>query len=482
MDCGGITFSKRGELLMADYLTTDTELTSIANAIRTKGGTSASLSYPTEFVTAIQNLPTGGANLQTKSKTYTPSGSQQTDTITPDSGYDGMSSVGVTVNAVPTADVNGSIDHAEYVTVSNQRKWRVYAGAYAETEGWIDEGATGLASYDYNAIPSNTSVTPSTSSQTVGGANYMMEGAVTVNPIPSQYIVPSGSRTVAGNGTFDVTNYAQVIVDTPTMTLPSTTSSSSSGTRKAGIWPSTSQQYLNIPAGLNETAQYYQIFGMELAPLNVTQNGTYNASDVDITGFNTVTVNVPTGSANLQSKTATYTPTTSQQTATISPDNGYDGLSSVGITVNPIPSQYIVPSGSQTITENGTVDVTNLAEVVVNVGGKNIQYMMGRYEVQNTSYVSTNLHITVSKAGTYKCYWCMDRNTTSGTTGTRLYKNGTAIGGAHTTWTNSSGNARNGMTCEETQTFQAGDVLNIYARSRSTSYICGVANFIIIEQ
>lgn len=45
---------------MANYITTDTELTSIANAIRAKGGTSASLEYPTAFVSAIQNIPSGG--------------------------------------------------------------------------------------------------------------------------------------------------------------------------------------------------------------------------------------------------------------------------------------------------------------------------------------------------------------------------------------------------------------------------------------
>ena len=38
---------------MAVYLTTDTELTSIANAIRAKGETSSNLEYPTGFVTAI---------------------------------------------------------------------------------------------------------------------------------------------------------------------------------------------------------------------------------------------------------------------------------------------------------------------------------------------------------------------------------------------------------------------------------------------
>lgn len=42
-----------------DYLTTTSELTSVANAIRAKGGTSASLVYPAGFVTAIQNIPTG---------------------------------------------------------------------------------------------------------------------------------------------------------------------------------------------------------------------------------------------------------------------------------------------------------------------------------------------------------------------------------------------------------------------------------------
>ena len=44
---------------MANYLTTDTELTSIANAIRTKGGTSDTLSYPTGFINAINNISTG---------------------------------------------------------------------------------------------------------------------------------------------------------------------------------------------------------------------------------------------------------------------------------------------------------------------------------------------------------------------------------------------------------------------------------------
>lgn len=86
-----------------DYLTTTSELTSVANAIRMKGGTSSPLVYPNGFVSAIQNLPAG--TMQTKSVTYT---SNNTYTITPDSGYDGLSQVSVTV-AIPVWDGNGTI-------------------------------------------------------------------------------------------------------------------------------------------------------------------------------------------------------------------------------------------------------------------------------------------------------------------------------------------------------------------------------------
>lgn len=45
---------------MANYKVTDTELTGVADAIRTKGGTSAELEWPAGFVSAIEAIPTGG--------------------------------------------------------------------------------------------------------------------------------------------------------------------------------------------------------------------------------------------------------------------------------------------------------------------------------------------------------------------------------------------------------------------------------------
>ncbi|MCI7206358.1 MAG: hypothetical protein MSA15_10265 [Clostridium sp.] len=53
---------------MAEYLTNTTDLTAVADAIRTKGGTSDPLVYPDGFVTAINNIQTssgsGGATVK----------------------------------------------------------------------------------------------------------------------------------------------------------------------------------------------------------------------------------------------------------------------------------------------------------------------------------------------------------------------------------------------------------------------------------
>lgn len=66
---------------------------------------------------------------------------------------------------------------------------------------------------------------------------------------------------------------------------------------------------------------------------------------------------------SLQDKTVI--PSKTQQT--ITHDTGFNGLGA--IIVEPIPDEYIVPSGTLDITENGTQDVTNYAEVNVNVEG-----------------------------------------------------------------------------------------------------------------
>lgn len=140
-------------------------------------------------------------------------------------------------------------------------------------------------------------------------------------------------------------------------------------------------------------------------------------------------------------------------------------------------------SGSQSITENGTYDVTTKASVTVDVpqeggSGKNVQGYHGMDYVTATSYTATDVTLTVAKTGTYKVSWMGFRNTTSGTSGSQLYIDGSAYGSAHTTFTRSYGQ-------EVTLTnvsLSAGDVLVVRARARSTSYYMYVGNLIIEEQ
>lgn len=45
---------------LVDSTQLDADLTSVANAIRTKGGTSAQMAFPAGFVSAVEAIPTGG--------------------------------------------------------------------------------------------------------------------------------------------------------------------------------------------------------------------------------------------------------------------------------------------------------------------------------------------------------------------------------------------------------------------------------------
>lgn len=65
---------------MSNYIASDTDLTSVADAIRAKSGGSTQLAFPAGFVSEIQAIPSGGGGVQTiASGTFTGAGVHNVD-------------------------------------------------------------------------------------------------------------------------------------------------------------------------------------------------------------------------------------------------------------------------------------------------------------------------------------------------------------------------------------------------------------------
>lgn len=89
---------------MADYVVSDTSLTAVADAIRTKGGTSASLAFPAGFVQAIADIPTGGGGDYTAEDfllSAKPVGAISSDAITSVPAYRMRGRTGITSVSLP---------------------------------------------------------------------------------------------------------------------------------------------------------------------------------------------------------------------------------------------------------------------------------------------------------------------------------------------------------------------------------------------
>lgn len=69
---------------------------------------------------------------------------------------------------------------------------------------------------DADAYTGPVAVTPTDEQQTLQTADKMMTDNVVIEPIPVEYIVPTGSLGITENGQYDVTAKASVTVDVPT--------------------------------------------------------------------------------------------------------------------------------------------------------------------------------------------------------------------------------------------------------------------------
>jgi len=160
------------------------------------------------------------------------------------------------------------------------------------------------------------------------------------------YIRPQGTKSISANGTgIDVTEYAAVDVAVPTGTPRTSTDLTVSG------------DTVTAPAGYYASA----------------------ASKSVASG----TAGTPTATKGSVSNHAiSVTPSVTNQTGYIT------GSTKTGTAVTVSASELV--SGSETKTENGTFDVTNLAELVVNVSGSSVKTATGTFTGNGTRTIDVS--------------------------------------------------------------------------------------------
>lgn len=197
---------------MANYLTNDTDLTKVANAIRTKSGTSAPLEYPDEYVSAIEAIYIPKIEAS-KNHTVNSSG---TTTITPDSTYDGIGQVNLTVPAGSATTPTTTITVNPSIGVSSGGLITATASASQSitptvSAGYVSSGTSGTISVSGSNTSQLTTLGaityhPSTTSQTITSGKYITGtqtiNAVTISGLSAENIV-SGVTVKIGDSDDD---------------------------------------------------------------------------------------------------------------------------------------------------------------------------------------------------------------------------------------------------------------------------------------
>ena len=158
------------------------------------------------------------ANLESKSKSYTPSETAQSETITASSGYDGLDEVSVSVGAISSTYVGSGI------TRRSSSDLTASGATVSVPSGYYENNASKAVSSGSATAPASISGTSATVS--TGTNTLTLSKTVSVTPTVSAGYVSSGT---AGNSSVSLT--ASVTTQAAQTIHPSTTDQSIAASR-----------------------------------------------------------------------------------------------------------------------------------------------------------------------------------------------------------------------------------------------------------
>lgn len=329
-------------------------------------------------VNVLGGQPSGGSSptLQTKSKTYTPSASQQTESVTADSGYDGLGAVNITVNAMPSGT----------------------AGTPTATKG-------NVSNHQVSVTPSVTNTTGYITGSTKTGT------AVTVTASE----LASGNKPITQNGTgIDVVGYSTVSVDVPSsgVDLP--------------IFRSDAD-YQN-PSCSKTWAECYNLIDSGHTGGIYNRNGTNFEQGLAATAIESTQVCYTMFSESSGEPLWDIYYYSNGTIDFVTPSHTAPILIEKSITAN----------GTYSAWDDNAWGYYSVAVNVPSSSSKNVQVVQGTTRTTSSTLTAIGAEMTVSKTGTYDVYWSAFRSSTSSsyTYGTQLYVGGTAYGTQNTTWLN----------------------------------------------